>query len=370
MKIQKGLLKQLSRKVKEPEWLLNKRLKYLGLYNSKEFDKYFRHGLSIILNTGNFNFDESLINSKSNIIITSNKAIIKPVDDSVKDLIFNLNVNNDKLSLMHKAFCFNCNLILIPKNTEAEIELIGDANFLHTIIIAEENSKAVIKENFKVNSLMSRGVEIFAKENAKIEFLTSTVSKEGYYFAEYNANLDTNAELKWFNALKDGKFSRIIIETNLNGQNSRVKTASMAILKDKSQADIYTLSKHNNKLTFSDTLAKGVVKDSSKLLIRGLTRVEKNAHNSDGYEKADILILDNAEADAIPNLEIENNDVRCTHGATIGQIEKEKLFYLQSRGLNEKEAKNLIVGGFFEPLLKFFSDNENKINEIRQVIKC
>jgi Fe-S cluster assembly protein SufD len=366
----KEVLKKLSMERKEPQWLLDKRLKYLDLYNSKQFDKYFKHGLSIILTTGNFNLDENLITQKPNIIIKSDKAIIKPIDDTTKEIIFSSNVNSDKFALMHKVSCFNFNLILIPKNTKTEIEISGNASFLHLTIIAEENSEVKIKERFNVKDLMSYAVEIIAKENSKIRYLSSTNASDNYFFAEYKADLEENAEIKWLTALKNGKFSRITIENNLNGINSIAKTATMSLLNNKSQAEIYTISRHNQKHTFSDTLSKGVVKDSSKLLIRGLTRVEKNAPNSDGYEKADILILDNAEADAIPNLEIENNEVRCTHGATIGQVEKEKLFYLMSRGLSEEEAKNLIVECFFEPIFKFFSDNETEIEDLRKVVTC
>ncbi len=368
MEIKTEIIKELSRERNEPEWLLLKRLKYLEMYNSKEFEKYFRYGLSIILNSGNFSFNEGLIN-KGNIIIKSDKAIIKKIDDSVKDLIFTSNVNKDRFNLMHKAFCFNCNLIIIPKNTKTEIEIKGNSNFLHTVIIAEENSEALIKENFKVENLMSYGVEILAKENSKIEYISGT-SVDGYYFGEYKADLGKNAEIKWLNALKNGKFSRVIIETNLDGEDAKVKTATIGILNEKSQADIYTISRHNAEHSISNTLSKGVVRDNSKLLVRGLTRVEKNAFNSDGYEKADVLILDNAEADAIPNLEIENNEVRCTHGASIGKIDDEKLFYLQSRGLNDEEAKELIISGFFEPLFKFFNSGEERINVIRGVVEC
>lgn len=365
----KSVVEELSRRDNEPRWLLSERLRYLEEYNLKEFNRYFKYGLSIILTLNDFKFSESLIRNKANVLIKSRKAIINKISDDVRGLIFSSKINSDKFSLMHKAFCFNCNLILIPEDTETCVEISGDASFLHLVIIVGENSKVMIKENFKVKGLMSYGVDILCKENSKVEYLTKTVV-DGYYFGEYKAEVELNAEIKWLNSLKGGNFSRSIVETNLNDTNARVKTAILCSLDNKSQVDFYTISRHNEKNTYSDTMAKGVVKDNSKLLIRGLTRIEKNAAYSDGYEKADILIFDNAEADAIPNLEIENSEVKCSHGATIGQIEKEKLFYLQSRGLNEKESENLIVSGFFEPIYKFYTGDEERINIIREVIKC
>ena len=101
--------------------------------------------------------------------------------------------------------------------------------------------------------------------------------------------------------------------------------------------------------------------DSSKGLSRGLVRIGKNAAGSNGYEKQDALLLsDKAEADAIPNLEIHNNEVKCSHGSTVGQIDAEKMFYLMSRGLNEKEAKLKIVEGYFMPILDTFEDESVK----------
>jgi len=99
--------------------------------------------------------------------------------------------------------------------------------------------------------------------------------------------------------------------------------------------------------------------ENSRALSRGLVYISKNAEQSTGYEKQDALLLsDEAEADAIPNLQIENNDVKCSHGSTIGQIDKEQLFYLMSRGLNEESAKKKIIEGYFAPVLDMMQDQD------------
>ena len=118
------------------------------------------------------------------------------------------------------------------------------------------------------------------------------------------------------------------------------------------QFDIYSSVIHESSDTKSDILIKGALKDKSKSLFRGLVRIEKNAPNSDGYQKEEVLLLDDGvEANAIPNLEIENENVRCTHGVSIGSIDKEKLFYLMSRGLSKDMSVKLIVEGFFDSIL-------------------
>ena len=129
---------------------------------------------------------------------------------------------------------------------------------------------------------------------------------------------------------------------------------------------VYTSSIHNAPNTFSNIITKGVLNHKSKALSRGLVKIQKNAAGSNGYEKQDTLLLtDTAEADAIPNLEIDNNEVKCSHGSTIGQLDAEKMFYLMSRGLNEEMAMQKIVEGYFMPVLDLFEDKvKEKIHNL------
>ena len=116
---------------------------------------------------------------------------------------------------------------------------------------------------------------------------------------------------------------------------------------------------------------RGVVKDKSKALYRGLIEVGKEASGTNGYQKEDVLILnEGAVADAIPNLEINNNEVKCSHGVSIGKISEEHLFYLMSRGLDENLAKKEVIEGFFYPVLKDFKiDMSKEIKERLWILK-
>ena len=130
--------------------------------------------------------------------------------------------------------------------------------------------------------------------------------------------------------------------------------------------DLYTSSLHNAKNTTSKIITKGVLNNESKALSRSLVKIKENAPKSNGYEKQEALLLSkNAEADAIPYLEIDNNDVKCSHSSAVGQIDKDVLFYMMSRGLNKSEAKKKIVEGYFSPILELLSNQEiqDKINK-------
>ena len=110
----------------------------------------------------------------------------------------------------------------------------------------------------------------------------------------------------------------------------------------------FTRQDHAAPHTTSDLLYKGGLKDQSRVVWKGMIRVEKDAQRTDAYQKNDNLVLsDSARADSIPGLEIEANDVRCTHGATAGRVDEDMIFYAQARGISRETAIRLIVEGFF-----------------------
>jgi Fe-S cluster assembly protein SufD len=110
---------------------------------------------------------------------------------------------------------------------------------------------------------------------------------------------------------------------------------------------------HKAPNTNSDILVKGIVKDKAKALYDGLVHIDRIAQNCNAYQHEDALILnEGAHADSIPTLTIDNKEVKCSHGSTISQVDKEKLFYLKTRGLNEASATRVIIEGFFEPIVQ------------------
>jgi Fe-S cluster assembly protein SufD len=116
--------------------------------------------------------------------------------------------------------------------------------------------------------------------------------------------------------------------------------------------DFHTYQNHKIGNSTSDLLFKGALRGRARTIYQGLIKIHPNAQRSDAYQANRNLILsDKARADSIPSLEIEANDVRCTHGATVGQVDDEQLFYLMARGLTRHEAEKLIIGGFFAPVL-------------------
>ena len=123
------------------------------------------------------------------------------------------------------------------------------------------------------------------------------------------------------------------------------------VLSRNSEYNIFTRSDHNAKNTKSLMQCRNIM-HNSKAIMRGLVYIHENASNSNGYQKNEMLMLDNtSRAISIPDLEIHNDDVKCTHGSSISRPDAEKLFYIQSRGLSNEESEKLLIKGFYETLL-------------------
>ncbi len=242
------------------------------------------------------------------------------------------------------------------------------------IIIVEKNSKASIIETSASTQdcyLRTQRLHIILEENAELSFCNiQNLNKKTYNFMSKTANTSRNAKIAWIDGCFGSLFTSSTISTTLTGEASSMTADTMFFAQRDQQFDLAVETQHVASHTTSDMRTKGVGKDTSKTVYRGNIKIHENAHNSVGYQKEDTLILsDDATVDAIPKLEIDNQDVKCKHGATVGQIDKDKLFYLTSRGLSDGEAQAAIVRGFFAPTIEKINAEEIKkqlANEIEE----
>ncbi len=230
--------------------------------------------------------------------------------------------------------------------------------FWRLLVIAEEGSKFSLIEEYSSAGPNVRGysnavVELFVEQGAKLEYVSlQNLSQETWHFASHHARVERDAELDWVAGGFGSKKGKIRIQNDLAGQGatSRVTGAYFA---DKSQhLDYDTYQEHIAPSTTSDFAFKGALRDSARTVWRGMIRVEEDAQKTNAYqENRNLLLSKDAHADSIPGLEILANDVRCTHGATLGRIDRDELFYCMARGLSRAEAERLIVRGFFQDVL-------------------
>ena len=370
--ISENTINAISKKNNEPEWLVKSRLNSFYTYKNSEKPAFFRYGLNIVLN-----FDYNL-DSISKFDLTTNapdvdndeitvidiRKAVNEFPELIKEYIFSLaNDKDDFFIILNRALFSSGLFIRVKENINIDEPIIFNnfvnANkFSYNLIILEKNSRATFIEDLNsdknFNMYNSSFNEIIVKENSVLNYgCINTLSNESYNHNIIRTIVKENGTMNCITGLFGSSFTKLETTTYLEGEYSNANTFGVFFGKNKQQFDIHARVYHKGKNAKSNMLTKGIVKDSSKSVYRGLVNVSEGAVNSDGYQKEDILILsENAEADSIPELEINNNDVRCTHGATISQIDKEKLFYLMSRGLSEEESRRLIVEGFFEPLIK------------------
>ena len=249
----------------------------------------------------------------------------------------------------------------MPKGIEATLSLDflfkGKSEFDHTLIVLDEFSKLTLIENsFGQNTAgyRSSAVEIFAKESSQINYSSVQELPDSVFnYSQKNAYLEKDASINWVVCDLGVKICKSDVTTWLNGEGSSAKKLTFFFGSGSQQFDLTLNVHHKAPYTRSDLVTRGALNQNAKALYRGLVKIHKEAPESNGFQKEDTLLLsEEAEANAVPNLEIDNNNVKCSHGTTIGQIDHEKLFYLMSRGLSEQKAKRKAVEAFFEPLIR------------------
>ena len=177
--------------------------------------------------------------------------------------------------------------------------------------------------------------------------------RNAWHLADQRARLEKDSTLKLFNVTLGGRFSKTRVEASLAGPGASAELKGIYFASGEQFFDFHTLQDHQVGNTTSDLLFKGALQDTARTVYAGLIRIEKGAARSDAYQANRNLVLsDHAKATSIPMLEIDNNDVRCTHGATVGPVDPISMFYLRSRGIPEATAKRMIVQGFFGEVLE------------------
>ena len=252
--------------------------------------------------------------------------------------------------------------LTVPLRASIEVPAEGAAIYHRTLVVLERGARATFAEDYSsiVPGYVNTVVELVIGEGARLEYVTTQKHHaETRQFGTHRATIDRDGEVDWVVLGLGGTRAKSRIESYLAGQGANAKVTGAYFLTGSEHADYDTTQEHAAPNTTSDLFFKGVLADHSRAVWRGVIRVDKGAQKTDAYqENRNLLLSHEAHADSIPGLEIEANDVRCTHGATIGQIDKLQLFYLMSRGLSRVQAERLIVRGFFQPILDRIGSDE------------
>ena len=197
-------------------------------------------------------------------------------------------------------------------------------------------------------------VEIIVSDGANLHFVElQSWGKNVWNFSHERANVARDANLDWVFGAVGSRLTKNFSDLNLVGRGAAGKMSGFYFADGSQHLDHDTQQNHLVPNTSSDLLFKGALKGESRSVWQGMIYVAPDAQKTDGYQANRNLLLSNkARADAIPGLEIAADDVRCTHGATVGKIDPEPMFYLASRGIPKVDAERLIVEGFFDPIMQ------------------
>ena len=272
----------------------------------------------------------------------------------------------NKFDALHGAFWQGGYLLHVPKGVGIDIPLQAiialsepqRADLSHTIIIADPESQVTILEEHISTASNASGfhcgaVEIFARRNANVTYVqVQKWNQKVWNFTTQRAFVEQDAQLCWVTGTLGSRLSKLNQVTTLEGSGSSVQMLGLTFTNARQHIDVSTAQEHAAPHTTSDVLYRTVLRDRSQSAWSGNIYVHPEAQNTDAYQKNDNLVLsERAHADTLPGLEIQAHEVRCTHGATAGPVDKEQLFYLMSRGLSHTQAEKMIVDGFFEPVM-------------------
>ena len=192
--------------------------------------------------------------------------------------------------------------------------------------------------------------EIVVGEGASLQYLcVQDLSEQAWILGSQRAQVARDASLHWVGLGLGSGQGKLRMETDINGSGASAKVTGAYAAHGRQHIDYDTTQEHAAPHTTSDLAFRGVLRDRATAVWSGMIKVDPGAQRTDAFQESrNLLLTDGAHADAIPGLEIEANDVRCTHAATVARLDEDQLFYLQSRGLTRAEAERLLVGGFLE----------------------
>src|SRR2546423_2072153 len=272
-----------------------------------------------------------------------------------------------KFAALHKALVSSGTFLFVPRGLEIELPIeifhwLRHDNmsvFPHLRLVAGELAKVTVIEHFRSCSRTARGFacgvnDLIAGPGAKVTYVCAQEWASNVIALQVNSTVvDHDASAMSLNLHLGAKYSRFESLSRLIGEGGRSDLLAVAVAKDQQEFDARTLQDHTSPRTASDLLYKNALDDRARTIFGGLIRVEPHAHFTDAYQKVrNLLLSDDAEANSMPGLEILADNVRCTHGATSGQIDEDELFYLHARGIPTKAAQRLIVTGFLREVIQ------------------
>jgi Fe-S cluster assembly protein SufD len=309
--------------------------------------------------------------AEQGVLFGSLDQLVAEFGDRLRPYMFSaVDYHADKFAALHAA-CWSGGMVLyVPKGVVIERPLHmlsalspAGVDFGHVLIVLEEGAEATLltetastdagvtlAQPVPPTGLHCGAIEVHVGPRAKLQYVNLQNWGSGvWHFAHQRALVGQDATMQWTIGALGSRLAKVNQHVALVGPGADVEVNGVMFTEGKQHLSYHTLQHHKAPHCTSDLLYKGALQDKSRLVWRGMIKVDREAQKTDGYQRDDNLILsEDARADSIPGLEIEADDVKCSHGATAGRVDDEQVFYARCRGLTRKEAVRMIVTGFFQ----------------------
>jgi Fe-S cluster assembly protein SufD len=294
-----------------------------------------------------------------------------------------VNLGSEKFAALNAALTRSGAFLYVPRGVEIEAPFVvhhaasgeGAAVFPHTLAILEDNAKAALVESFRSADPAAAGFasgvnDLFAGPGAHLTYVGTQDWSRNTLAVQLNSTVvGRDARVLSLNVHLGGRQARHESHSRLQGPGAFSEMLALTVAKGEQEFDQRTLQSHQAPNTGSNLLYKNAILDRARTIFSGLIVVDPEAQKTDAYQSnRNLLLSDEAESNSLPGLEIQANDVRCTHGATSGHVDAEQMFYLESRGIPPAAARELLVFGFFEEVLAKLP-NEALQSALRSLIR-
>lgn len=270
-----------------------------------------------------------------------------------------------KFAAMHGALWTHGVFVYVPRNKVAELPLHvvmynthSGASMGHVLVMLDENSQATVQVEYasapaEQQSAYVGATELLVGDAANLTYVAlQNWNRSTYEFSHQKARIGRDASLDWINGTMGGKLIKAYLELDIDGLGGNGRMSGFFFADDNQHFDLDTQQNHNAPLTTSDLLFKGAGKDQARTVWQGMIKSLPQMQKIDGYQVCrNLMLSDETRMDGIPGLEIEADDVACSHAATFGTLEEEPIFYLMSRGITRPQAELMVIDGFFDELL-------------------
>ena len=272
--------------------------------------------------------------------------------------------SEDAFTVLHDAFLAGGALVSVPAGVVVPDPIVvlhwsegdGEASFPHTLVVAGSDSEVTVLERSgspETPHLVAAAVELIVGDAARVGYLS--VQEHGsktWSIATQRARVGADGSLRSAAIALGGDYARLRSESLLVGRGAESNLLAVYFGDGRQMLDFRTLQDHAAPHTQSNLLFKGAVEDEARSVYSGLIRIREDAARAEAYQtNRNLVLTEGAGAESIPNLEILNNDVKCSHASAVGSIDEDQLYYLESRGVPPEEAERLIVLGFFDDVL-------------------